>query len=134
MNKATSTGFSVASLSSSVTTSYKLVDPNDNVTDVVIHGHTPDSREWKAALKKLAGKKEKTTILLEKKQRKIEIDADTEGKREKLLVMMITDITGIDDWTYSEQAKKDLLEAPERAWILEKWGEHVDERSNFYGK
>jgi hypothetical protein len=119
-------------LASKTETSLELLHPTtQEETGVVISGFTPDSKEWRKAAKKINGPAQKQYLTIEKKASKIELDKDSGEKRKKLLIAVVTDITGIDDFKSSPETINELLDNPAYGWMLEQWGEHLDDRSNF---
>ena len=122
-------------LASSSTTTLNLKHPmTEEETGVVISGYTPDSKEWKKFEKEVLDPNKKQSLIIEKGKQRLELDSDGVEKRRKLLVLVITNIEGIDDWKFSEQSVEDLLiNSENHQWMLEQWGEHLDDRKNFFG-
>lgn len=122
-------------LSSPSITSLELIHPaTGEPCGVVITGHTPDSAEWIRKQKELASADKQALKFGKKGERYIDLDPADAERRKKLFIATITDISGIDGWDYSPEAASDLLRDPAHSWMLEQWGEWVDDRSNFFGK
>ena len=127
-------GMSLADLGCAVKTSVELIHPaTKKPTGVYLHGHTPDSAEWEQLQARIINPDSKTTVVIEKKKQKIEIDSDPE-KRKALLIATITSITGITDFEDSVQNRKALLEQPKHKWMLDAWADHTDDRKDFFDK
>lgn len=119
-------------LLSKSTTSLELLHFKDEEpTGVIFSGYTPDSKEWKQAARKISGPNKKQFLTIEKAGSKIELDKDAADKRVKLLIAITTDISGIDGFKSTPESIEKLLKDPQAAWMLEQWGEHLDDRANF---
>jgi hypothetical protein len=124
----------LASLACATSTSVELIHPaTGKATGVFLHGYTPDSAEWEqiqAAIMKQDGK---TSVIIEKNQQRIEIDADPD-KRKQLLIKTITKITGIEGYEDSVENRTELLKQSKHKWMLDAWADHTDERKHFFGQ
>lgn len=122
-------------LASSSTTELELRHPvTSEPVGVIISGFTPDSKEWKNAEKEFIDPNRPQSLIIEKGKQRLELDASGLEKRHNLLLSVITGIVGIDDWSYTKDKAKILFENPNYAWMIEQWGEHLDERANFFAK
>jgi hypothetical protein len=126
----------LSQLASSATTSVELKHPQTGEpTGVVISGHTPDSKEWKDAVKRINGPVAKQNLVIGKGTNHIEIDGSgTREKTTQLLSEMVTGIDGLDDFKYTPEGITKMFENPIYAWIMEQWGSHTDDRKNFFTK
>lgn len=123
----------LADLQSKSTTSLELIHPKTgDKCGVIIEGYTPDSKEFKLAQKKIAGVKKTQHIIIEKNASKLELDSDSGEKRTQLLIEIVTGISGVDDFKSTPESIATLLKQDECGWILEQWGEHLDDRQNFF--
>lgn len=116
------------------TTTMRLVNLDGSDTDVYITGYTPDSSEWEAVVKDISGPAKSTSIEVGKKGKsRIEIPPDPNAaeKQRNLLIRVITNIEGFEGWEYAPEAATKLLSDRGRNWILDQWGEHLDDRRNF---
>ena len=111
----------------------------EELIGVKIHGYTTDSEEWRrqqklASQRKKGGGKQK--IYFEKDgTQSMEIDgADGASNRRAMLASVVTNITGFEDWEYSPEATLKLFNNPKYSWIVDQWGDWLDERSNFFGE
>ena len=122
-------------LASSGITVLKLKHPvTDDELPVEIEGYTPDSAEWRVLQKTIVQPNKKQNLIIEKGRNLIELDANSADKRRELLSKVITNITGLDGWVFSTDAVVKLFDDPLYSWMLDQWGEHVDDRANFFGK
>lgn len=125
----------LSQLASSDVTVLTLAHPiTGEALPITVSGYTPDSVQWRKAQKEILDPKKKQSLILEKGRNHIELDADSADKRRLLLAKVVTDISGIDDWEFSQDAVIKLFEDPQYSWIHEQWGEHVDNRENFFVK
>jgi len=121
-------------LESSSKTSLEFLHPITNeLVGVKITGFTPDSTEWRAHQRRLSNPNSKTSLYIEKGGRQsIDLDSDAAEKKRELLAAVVTSIEGLDNWEFSPENVADLFENPKLAWMVEQWGDHLDERKNFF--
>ncbi len=122
----------LSNLASAETTTLELLNPeNDYPLGVYIVGYTVDSKKWRKAERVIVNPNKKQSVIIEKNQNRIELDSNAADNKRKLIIDMITDITGLDDWTFSKENVKSLFDDPAYNWIMEQWSDHLDNRNNF---
>lgn len=115
------------------TTSMKVFKDGED-TNIVIHGYTPDSKEWRQAQKALLDPTKTPSVQLGKKGKNtmdIPNDPKAYEKRIKLLASVVTNIEGIEGWEFSPQNTLILFMNDGMAWMVEQWEDHMEDRSNF---
>lgn len=125
----------LSNLASPSTTKHQLTHPMMGKIDVFIEGYTPDSEQWRNYDKQLSDPNKKTSMYIEKGgKNSIELDNDGIEKRRKLLGMVVTNITGLEGWTFSPENVQQMFKDPQYSWIVDDWGDHLDDRKNYMGK
>jgi len=133
------THMDISLLGSSSTTTLFLKHPvTEETLSVSITGITPDSKEWKKIEKDVVGPNKKQSLIIEKGKQSIELDSDGMIKREEILRRAIKSIDGIESKgapvVLNEQVGITAhLNDPQYGWMLEQWGDHLDDRSHFFG-
>lgn len=126
-------------LASQEVTTLQLMHPvtGEVIEGVSITGYTPDSKEWKKTERRIVGPNKKQSLIIEKGKQRLELDGDGYKNRQKLLYSVIISIDGLKnndeplELTSTEQIRE-FITQPKYSWMLEDWGDHLDERSNFF--
>ena len=106
------------------------VHPEAGVTDIVITGHIPGSDEWDRIAQKLHPQPKSTPVYYGKKgeaRSEIPRDPRAKEKRIKLLAMVVTDLTGIEGWEFSDEAVLELFLHPDLYWLVNAWEDHLED-------
>lgn len=117
-----------------------LLDENDDPDDVYIVGHTSDTKEYRKAAQRIFKSDKPQKMFIGKKGRR-EIEQQNDPliyeKSIRLLASVVTDIEGITEdengnpWAFSTENVTRLFLNDGCAYIVEQWGEHLDDRKNF---
>ena len=123
-------------LAAAETTTFELLHPTTNEPlNVFITAHTPDSSEWVRMEKKFATPGKKQSLILAKGKgegHRIELDADTATNRMKVIIAMVTNIEGIEDFSFSKAAVEKLLNNQTYHWMYEQLDAHLSDRANYF--
>ena len=115
-------------------TSFTPVHPIHGDTGIVIEGHTPDSSLYKTVERKYNPPPKTTHMSVSKRGgNRIEIPTDPNAaeKRIKRLAEIVTNVTGIDDWSFSDESVLTLFQRDDCQWLVDAWEDHLDDRGNY---
>lgn len=102
-------------------------------TEAYIEGFTPDSKEWRDAVRRNASEGQKDQRLyLSKNGSYINLKSKfgEYSDEDLMLVEMITDIQGIPGYVFSKESVGNLL-LEDKYFILRQWRSHMDDEKNF---
>ena len=115
------------------TTTFELIRAGAQ-TGVYVTAYTPDSKQWRAAQRKFSNAATNLSMRVGKKGgNTIDLPPDPKAyeKRIELLAAVVTNITGIEDWEYSEEAALQVLSNDGCAWMLDSIEDQLEDRANF---
>ena len=106
----------------------------DEPCGVVFHGYTVDSKQWEAAKKSIQGRPKEQRLILGVRENYMTFTPDQEAELNQRLVLIevITDIEGIEGYTFDRKdARERLLDPEQWKYWLDQWRDHLDDRANF---
>lgn len=123
----------LSDLRAPITTEFELVDDEGVKLGVIIKGQTLATEKWEEA-KSIYSIDDGVYLAENHGKKELKVGAPLSLDEKKAVAMLVTDIKGLDEFTFSEKAVMDIFTDPAHFGIPAQWYRHLKSLGNGFKK